>query len=376
VKVFRRRMVILALSALSLIAISWWWLRPGTTPATPAAVAGPVPLLTVSLVKPVYQNWPELIQADGNLAAWQEAVISAETGSLRITKLLVDVGSVVKRGQLLAELASASAEADVRKQQAAVAQARANLDGAQSDVKRASMVAGGGALSAQKIEEYRTTEAADRASLESAEADLQSKRIVLAQTRILAVDDGIISSRSALLGNVVSAGTELFRIVRQSRIEWQAELTPQQLVRIHAGQVARVTLPGGKSVVGQVRLAAPTISTSSGRAIVYVSLPAGSGAQSGMFASGSIELGSQRALTVPESALVLRDGRTDLYVLNANQSTVARRTVITGRRRGGEVEIVSGLDTQSSIVQSGAAFLSDGAAVKVTPAGKNQGGAT
>jgi len=362
VKVFRYRILILAVLVIGVAGIAWWLLRPN---AAPGVVSTPTPLLTVTAIKATQQNWPDTMQADGNLAAWQEAVISAETGSLRITKLLVDVGSVVKRGQLLAELASASATADVQKQQAVVAQARATLDGAQSDVRRAAMVVGGGALSAQKIDEYRTTEATDRASLASAEADLQSKRIVLAQTRILAVDDGIISSRSALLGNVVSAGTELFRIVRQSRIEWQAEVNPQQLARIRTGQLAHVSLPGGNVVEGQVRLAAPTISTSSGRAIVYVSLPVGNAGQSGMFASGSIELGKRGALVLPETALVLRDGRSDVYVLSADQAKVARRTVVTGRRKGGNVEIVSGLDAESSVVQSGAAFLSDGAIVKV-----------
>jgi len=373
VKVFRHRKLILVALVSGLAATACWLLRPN---ATLAAVSAPAPLLTITPVNAIYQDWPDTIQADGNLAAWQEAVISAETGSLRITRLLVDVGSVVKHGQLLAELASASATVDVHKQQAAVAQARATLDGAQADVRRAAMVAGGGVLSAQKIDEYRITEATDRASLEFAEADLQSKRIVLAQTRILAVDDGIISSRSALLGNVVSAGTELFRIVRQARIEWQAEVSAPQLTRIRTGQLAHVLLPGGKTVEGKVRLAAPTISTSSGRAIVYVSLPAGSAVQSGMFASGSIELGKQRVLTLPESAVVLRDGRTDVYVLNADQTTVARRTVVTGRRQGGAVEIASGLDVTSSVVRSGAAFLSDGAAVKVMPATQNKQDAT
>ena len=110
------------------------------------------------------------------------------------------------------------------------------------------------------------------AELDSAEADLQSKLTTLAQTRVLAVDDGIISSRSALLGNVVNTGAELFRLVRQGRIEWQAELDAQQLVHVKVGQVAHVTLPGGKVVNGAVRLVAPTLSISTGRAIVYISL--------------------------------------------------------------------------------------------------------
>ncbi|AMO93287.1 efflux transporter, RND family, MFP subunit [Collimonas fungivorans] len=295
-------------------------------------------------------------------------MIGAETGSLRITELFADVGSVVKRGQLLARLADNSAAADVRKQEGAVIQARASLEKSQADLKRSQMAADSGALSSQKMDEYRITESIDRAALDSAEADLQSKRITLANTRVVAVDDGVISSRSALLGNVVSTGTELFRMVRQGRIEWQAELDAQQLARVQVGQPAHVRLPAGKIVNGTVRLVAPTLSTSTGRAIVYVSLAAGSVSQSGMFASGSIELAQTSALTLPESALVQRDGRNDVYVLSADGARVARRTVVTGRRMNGRVEVVSGIDVKARVVASGGAFLSDGVSVKVVEA--------
>lgn len=326
----------------------------------------PPAALTVSLTVPTRLDWPDTIEAYGTTTAWQEAVIGAETGSLRITELLADVGSTVKRGQVLARLADATATADLRKQEAAVAQARANLEQAQADLKRSKQAADGGAVSAQKLDAYRITEAVNRAALASAEAELQSKRTTLSQTRIVAVDDGVISSRSALLGNVVSAGTELFRLIRQGRIEWQAEMDAQQLARVQAGQTAHVTLPTGKTADGKVRRVSPTLSTSTGRAIVYVALD-GRDAHSGMFASGHIELASRPALTVPESVLVPRDGRTDVYVLNADGASVARRTVATGRRRDGRVEITTGLAADARVVASGGGFLSDGARVKITP---------
>ncbi|WP_353557434.1 efflux RND transporter periplasmic adaptor subunit [Paraburkholderia terrae] len=358
-----------------------WRFTPG--PSAHAETHKPPAALTVSLVEPQSLQWPDTIEANGNTAAWQEAVIGAETGSLRITELLVDVGSEVRRGQLLARLADATAAADLSKQEAAVAQARANLEQAQADVKRSRLAADSGALSTQKLDEYRITETVDRAALASAEAELQNRRIVLSQTRIVAVDDGIIASRSALLGNVVGAGTELFRLIRQGRIEWQAEVDAQQLKRIRAGQIARVTLPGGTAVDGKVRLVSPTLSTNTARAIVYVALN-GRDAQAGMFASGSIELGNAPAWTLPESAVVPRDGRTDVYVLNSDGATVTRRTVVTGRHRDGRCEIVSGLDHGMHVVARGGGFLSDGALVKVVQdkglagiaaaVGKTQGG--
>jgi RND family efflux transporter MFP subunit len=365
VKLSRLNRRAIALATCVLVAGVVMWRLVPSAPAHTEQQA-PAAALTVNLVQPQHQRWPRTIEANGSTAAWQEAIISAETGSLRITELLVDVGSEVKRGQLLARLSDATATADLAKQEAAVAQARANLRQAQADVKRSSLVADSGAVSAQKLDEYRITEAVDRAALASAEAELKNKRTTLSQTRIVAVDDGIVSSRSALLGNVVSAGTEMFRLIRQGRVEWQAEVDAQQLARISPGQVARVTLPGGKVISGKVRLVSPTLSINTGRAVVYVALD-GHDAQPGMFASGVIELGEASVLTVPESALVPRDGRTDVYVLNSDGATVTRRTVMAGHRRDGRAEIVSGLEANAQVVASGGGFLSDGARVKVSP---------
>jgi RND family efflux transporter MFP subunit len=358
----RPRRIITALVAIALLgAVALIFHRRGAQPAAATTSAAP----TVNLVTPQRERWPVIVRADGAVAAWQEAVIGAEVGSLRITALHADVGSVVKRGDLLAQLDDDAAKADVQKQEAAVAQARAALRLAQEDLNRSRLVAESGSLSKQQRDQYESTEMSDWAALASAEAQLQSARITLRRTRVIAVDDGIVSSRSALLGNVVAAGSELFRLVRQSRVEWQGEVDAQQLALVHAGQRAWVTLPGGARIEGTVRLAAPTLSANTGRAIVYVSLPNNSGAQPGMYASGAIELADTSALTVPEAALVPRDGREDVYVLQPDSKTVARRTVTTGRRREGRVEVTAGLEETARVVASGGAFLSDGAAVTV-----------
>lgn len=364
----------------ALLAVLAWWVQS----ALPIAYASEksdektstATALSVELTSPTTQNWPQQVLASGALAPWQEAIVSSETGSLRISEVLVDVGSSVKRGQLMARLADASVQADLRKQDAAVEQAKLNLTQASNNLKRTQAAADSGALSGQKIDEYVIDEALKRAALASAEADQQNTRIQLAQTRIVAVDDGVVSSRSAVLGNVVAAGTELFRLVRQGRIEWRAELDAQQLAQIKTGQTARLTLPGGQQITGTVRLVAPTLNTSTGRALVYISVPANSGAQSGMFASGTIELAQTPALTLPQSAIVLRDGRSDVYVLaEGGSNKVSRRTVVTGRRVGDRIELLSGLDAAAKVVVSGGAFLSEGARVQVTKAGEKGAGA-
>lgn len=361
-----RTLIAGAVAALAVLAAGAvvWTQRPVAAAEVPSAKAPSV--LTVSAVTPRTETWPEIVQGSGPLAAWQEIIVSPEIGGQRIAGLLVDVGASVKRGDLLARLADDSLQADLRKKQAAVAQARATLEQAVSNLQRAKMVEDSGALSAQKVNDYRITEATSRASLESAQADLDSIQLKLRQTRIVAVDDGFVSSKSAVLGNVVSAGAELFRMVRQSRIEWRPELDARQVATLKAGQSAHITLPNGERVEGRVRLVGPTLSTSTGRATVYVSLPAASPARAGMFANGSVELDARAAQTLPQTAVTLRDGRAYVYLLGPGDK-VTSKPVTMGRRRGDRVE-VEGLQVDARVVGSGGAFLSEGAQVTVVSA--------
>jgi len=362
----RLRTGAIAAAVLLALGTAAWSLRASGAADDSAATTRKPSVLTVEVVAPQRQSWPQTVQASGSITPWQEIIVSPETGGLRIAELLVDVGAVVKRGQLLARLSDESLQADLRKQQAAVAQAQATLDQAASNLLRARMVDGSGALSAQKMEEYRIAEATSRASLDSARAELDSIRLKLSQTRIVAVDDGVVSSRTGVLGNVVSAGTELYRLVRQGKVEWRPELDARQVAAVGAGQRATLTLPGGEQVQGQVRMVAPTLSTSTGRATVYVSLPAGP-ARSGMFANGTLELGTQPALTLPQSAIVMRDGRAYAYVVGSNARVISR-AVTVGRRQDDRVEILGGLEASARVVAGGGAFLSDGAQVTVVAA--------
>lgn len=328
-------------------------------------------VLTVVAVTPKTEAWPEVVQGSGPLAAWQEIIVSPETGGLRIAELLVDVGASVKRGDVLARLANESLQADLRKQEASVAQARATLEQAASNLRRARDVESSGSLSAQKVEDYRITEATSRASLASAEAELDSIRLKLRQTRIVAVDDGVVSSKSAVLGNVVSAGAEMFRLVRQGRVEWRPELDARQVSRLRIGQKAYVSLPNGERAEGRVRLVGPTLSTSTGRATVYVSLPTGGPQRLGMFVNGVMELDPRPAQTLPQTAVTLRDGRAYVYLLG-NGNKVASLAVTTGRRQGERVE-VEGLPAGARVVAEGGAFLSEGAQVTVAAAQETAG---
>lgn len=322
------------------------------------------PVLTVTAAKPEERQWPETIPAGGWLKPWHEAVIAAEIDGLRITEVLADVGSVVAKGQALARLADDSVNAELRKAEAALATTRADLTKAKANADRARQVQGSGALSGEKITEYLAAEQTAIAGVESAEASLQSQKIKLVQTTITAADDGLITSRSAQLGAVVSTGTELFRLIRQGRIEWQAEVSARYFPRLETGLTATINGPGDRRTKGVVRLVGPTINIDTGRAIAYVALPAEAHPPVGLYVTGQIELGMTAALTVPEVALVLRDGLSYVFAVGEDRR-VSRVRVETGRRNGGRVEITSGLDSAALVVTTGGAFLSDKALVRL-----------
>lgn len=361
----KTRNLAIAIAALLVVGavVAFKMKPPGA--AGPADAASTPSALTVELVAPDSRDWPQTLSASGAVAAWEEIVVSPETGGLRIEELRANVGDRVAKGQLLARLADATVRAELAKQQALVAQAEASLQQAAGNLCRAQSVDVAGALAPQKLDEYRAAEATAQASLASARADLQSVQLKLAQTRITAPDDGVVASKAGVVGNVASVGTELYRLIRQGRIEWRAELDAQQLTQVRAGQSAQVQLPGGgAAVAGTVRLVSPTLNTSTGRGIAYVSLDASGSARAGTFASGSIALQRRQAWTLPEAAVVQRDGRSYVFLVDAEGKS-ASRPVATGRRQDGRVEIVSGIEPTARVVARGGAFLADGTPVTV-----------
>jgi RND family efflux transporter MFP subunit len=328
-----------------------------------AAVA-PKAALTVVLTQAQRSTLATALVASGNIAAWQEAIIGAETNGWRLTEVRVNVGDVVRRGQVLASFVAEIAEADVAQGQAAVAEAEATLAEAGANAQRARDLQASGALSAQQISQYLTTERTAQARLAALRATARVQQLRLAQTQVLAPDHGVISARNATLGAVVPAGTELVRLIRGGRLEWRAEVAASELASIKPGQRVRVTAVGGTPVSGKVRMVAPTVDAATRNGLVYVDLPQPGPARAGMFARGEFEIGSSSALTLPQSAVLLRDGFSYVFMLAA-ENRVAQTKVSVGRRAEDRIEITGGLDATARVVAVGAGFLSDGDTVRV-----------
>jgi len=332
------------------------------------APSAPKAALTVTVTQPLTAKLPLKITANGSIAAWQEASVGTEANGLRLTEVRANVGDVVKRGQVLAVFASDTVKADAAQANASVAEAEAALAEAAANAQRARDLQPSGALSAQQITQYLTAERTAQARLQAQRAAAQVAQLRLVQAQVLAPDAGVISSRSATVGAVLPAGQELFRLIRQGRLEWRAEVPSSDLVRVKVGLPASVAATsGGAPITGKVRVVAPTVDAQTRNGIVYVDLGASTDVKAGMFARGEFDVGQSDALTLPQTAVVLRDGFN--YVLKVGpDSKVTQAKVAVGRRVGDRIEITSGLDAAAKVVASGGGFLSDGDTVKVVEA--------
>lgn len=364
-----RKPLALAAAALLLAAGGATTLLVHAQDAKAPAAAAPRPALTVTVTTPQRATVATAVAANGNVAAWQEAIVGAEANGMRLAEVLVNVGDVVRKGQVLARFDSAMASADLAQSRAAVAEAEANLAEAAANAQRARDLQGSGALSAQQVAQLLTAERTAQARLEAVKAAQQVQQLRLQQAQVLAPDSGVISARSATVGAVVPAGTELFRLIRQGRLEWRGEVAATELAQIQRGQKVTLAAAGaGVPVTGTVRQVAPTVDAATRNALVYVDLPdTGGRLKAGMFARGEFATGSSTALTLPQTAVLLRDGFSYVFAVGAD-NRAAQLKVSTGRRSGERIEILAGLDEKARVVTSGGGFLADGDTVRVVAA--------
>jgi len=348
----------LAVTALSICALL---VGCGRTPANGDAKAA----LTVTLVSPCTSDWSEQLAANGSIAAWQESVIGAEVNGLKLDEVFANVGETVRKGQMLARFSEDTTRADLAQTEASVAEAEANLALARDQAERARRLEDTGTVSREDILQYNANEKTSAAKLASAQAQLEAQRFKLRYTQVLAPDDGVISSRTATVGAVLSAGSELFKLIRQNRLEWRAKLPADQLVRVATGQAVTLRFANQMLLNGVVRQVSPTVDSATLDGTIYVDLPEPGALKAGMFVSGEIQLGTASALHLPESALVYRDGYRYVMKVGADRR-VHQVKVATGRRSGQAVEIIGeALVPSDQIVTSGGSFLNDGDTVQI-----------
>ena len=329
--------------------------------AEPAPAQEPRAVLAVRTIAPQRQQWVRHVRATGNIEPWQEVIVSAQVAGLRILELRAQVGDQVKKGQVLAVLDREQVEQELLQAQAAAEETLARA-------RRARELADSGAISRQQID-------AALAAEKTHDAQLALAKMRFRRAEVVAPYDGVITARQAMPGMVPDVGTPLFHMLRDNRLEWQAKVASHELPRLRKGMEAQLSNAAGESVSGKIRQIAPTVDARTREAIVYVDLPADAGVRAGEFVEGELVTATEPVLTVAQEAIIVRDGFSWVFTLEAD-SRVRQRKVQTGQMRGNEVEILSGLDEKQRVVTTGVGFLHDGDAVRIStppaPANKKE----
>ena len=365
----RKRIIILVLLAVAIGAAVF--LLSGNKSHKAAVAEQAKPSLTVTTESPDIRNWPQNLSATGNVQAWQEAAIGAEVSGLRLAELYANVGDTVKKGQLLARFTDEMTALDLEQQRAAVDEARARFVQAEAKAESSQKLKDAGMTSTLDNIQNQSTANIARAQLHAAEARVKAQKFRLAYTQVRAPDDGIISSRSATVGSVMQTGNEMFRYIRRNQLEWRAEVPEGPLQKIKVGHKVVLHSTHGEPVIGKVSRISPVVDVQSRNGSVYVELTSTRSLKAGMFAQGDFEMGRTSALTVAQSALVVRDGYSYVFKVDADNRATQMK-VLAGRRLEGRIEILDGLTAGAQVVTAGAGFLSDGDLVRVSNAAGNK----
>jgi RND family efflux transporter MFP subunit len=362
----RRQFVIAAGIAIVLLVVVLLVVmgRGGSPKAAQNSAAGQVPSVTV--VVPGRSQVGRVVTASGPLGARRDQPVGIAGQGGRVIRVLVDAGSWVRAGQVLAVIDRSVQSQQAAQQAAQIAAAKANAALAQSDYDRALALQGRGFISKAEIDAKKAARDAAFAQVRVAEAQLGATRAQIGQLNVTAPSAGLILARNVELGQIVSpASGALFRLAEGGAMEMKAQLAQQDLAYVHVGMPAQVTPIGADtSVSGTVWQVAPVIDPQSRLGLVRIAVPYSSAIRPGGYAEAKISSGTTSAPLLPQSAVLSDDKGNYVYIVNA-KNEVERRDIKIGTVNEDGVTIASGLSGNEAVVLSAGPFLNPGQ--KVNP---------
>lgn len=360
----RRRLVIGVIVALLVLLIGWWAFAAGKKDAKPAG-AGSTQAPSVTVSVPGRQVVDQVISATGSLAARRDMPVGVAGEGGQITRVLVEPGQWVRAGQVLATVDRSVQQQTAASIAAQVNVTRSDLNIAQSELDRAQALVDRGFISKADLQRKAATRDAAAARVRVAQAQLAEIRARNGRLDIRAPAAGLVLTRSAEPGQVVSAGTGmLFRIAMGGEMEMRAALSEADLAHVHVGARASVTPVGSeRSFAGRIWQVAPVVDAQSRQGLVRIQLPYDTALRPGGFASASIHAGATTAPLLPDSALQSDTKGSFVYVVGPDNKVV-RRDVKVGQVFDQGVVIAEGLNGTERVVRSAGGFLAPGQLVK------------
>lgn len=331
----------------------------------------------------------EAVTANGTLAAYDQTTASVKVPG-RLRSITVDLGSVVRRGQVIAQVEPQDYNLRVQQAEAALAQARARLglspDGRDDNVnpedtgtvrqaravldeakvnrdRSAKLVEQGvvarsdfdAANAGYKVALSRYQDAIEeirnrQAVMAQRRSELSLARQQLADTSVKAPLDGVVQEKRASVGEYLAAGAPVVNIVKMDPLRLRAEVPEREAKKVRSGQNVRVTIDGDTNVyVGQIMRLSPVIAQQSRMLLVEADVRNNGKLRPGAFAHAEIVTNdAQMVATVPSKAIVTFAGIEKVIVVQNGKAL--EKPVTTGRRNGDWTEIVAGVNVGDQVV--------------------------
>jgi RND family efflux transporter MFP subunit len=362
----RRRMIVIAATAVAILAaVLFLTLGRGGSEKGPQAAGGAGQVPTVTVVVPGRSQVGRVVTASGPLAAKRDQPVGIAGSGGRVVRVLVDAGSWVRAGQVLA-VVDRSVQAQQAAQLAAQVQAaKANASLAQSNYERAVALQGRGFVSKAEIDAKKAARDAAVAQVQVAQAQLNATRAEIGRLNVVAPTAGLILARNVEVGQIVSPGSgALFRLAEGGQMEMRAQLSQQDLAFVHVGMPASVRPVGSdRTYSGTVWQVAPVIDPQSRLGDVRITVPYDPAMRPGGFADVRISSGTTTAPMLPQSAVLSDDAGNYVYIVNG-KNQVERRDIKIGNVSDEGVTIAEGISGNEAVVLSAGPFLNPGQKVK------------
>lgn len=287
----------------------------------------------------------------GTLQAVNAADISAKISG-NIISLPVDLGTRVKKGDLLVEIQAGEISAQLR-------QAATQLDQARRNLSREEVLLKKNAATSESVKTLRE-------GLKIAEAAYQEALTIQDYTRILAPFSGIITKKSANIGDLATPGKILLNLEDETRLQVVTDFPEKMMLKVKSGDQMEVLIPSIESrLTATVAEVSPIASPSSRTVPVKLDLPENNRLRSGQFARVSLTGESTQTIMVPSSAISPYGQIDRVFIVDDGHAYL--RLVRTGLRVADRVELLSGVEAGEEIVVDNIDKLIDGQPVTILP---------
>jgi RND family efflux transporter MFP subunit len=326
---------------------------------------------TVATIKPQHGPADEELVLPGTVQAYYEAPIYARTSGYLKT-WYTDIGARAARGQVLAEIDTPEVDQQLRQAQADLATAQANYELAQSTNQRWLGLLATESVSKQDADQKASDEAAKKAALASAGANVARLQDLESFKRVIAPFDGVVTARNTDIGALINAGQNsgaaLFRMADTRRLRIYAQVPQPYAAAASPGVVAqlRFTERPGKSYPTQVVRTAQALDPVARTLQVELQVDNSKGELfPGSYAEVHFKLtGDADSLRVPINALLFRSAGLQVAVVGPGHA-IQLKNITSGRDFGKSLEVLDGLNPNDQVVLNPPDSITEGAVVRI-----------